>query len=370
MPDINQNTWNEIVSALPGKHILQTWEWGDLKRLSGWKPTHRVWHDSEGRIAAAALILGRGISVKGIRFPLQLMYIPRGPLLRDWYDAGLRSRVLSDLQFLGRQHKAIFIKIDPEVEFGRGVPGQDGHSVNPKTDKVIAALEEAGWIFSAEQVQFRNTIALDLSPSPEELLAKMKQKTRYNIRLATRKGVTVRPGTVSDLKQLYQMYAETSVRDGFTIRNQNYYLTLWRKFIESEMAEPLLAEVEGEPTAGVIIFRFAGRAWYMYGMSREIHREKMPNYLLQWEAMLRAKERGCVEFDLWGAPDEFNKEDDLWGVYRFKGGLGGEVVRYIGAWDLPLNTLVYRSYTQIMPRLLNLMRRRGAEQTEGSIQAG
>ena len=136
------------------------------------------------------------------------------------------------------------------------------------------------------------------------------------------------------------------------------------------MAEPLVAEVEGEAVAGLVIFRFAGRAWYMFGMSREIHREKMPNYLLQWEAMIRAKEFGCTEYDLWGAPDEFSEDDELWGVYRFKRGLGGEVIRYIGAWDLPLNKFMYQSYTQFMPRLLSLMRSRGREQTAGSNQAG
>jgi lipid II:glycine glycyltransferase (peptidoglycan interpeptide bridge formation enzyme) len=120
----------------------------------------------------------------------------------------------------------------------------------------------------------------------------------------------------------------------------------------------------------VIIFRYAGRAWYMYGMSRAVHREKMPNYLLQWEAMMQAKQAGCVEYDLWGAPDEFVEGDQLWGVYRFKAGLGAEVVRYIGAWDMPLNGMLYRTYTQLMPRLLGMMRRRGEEQTRGTIQSG
>lgn len=211
---------------------------------------------------------------------------------------------------------------------------------------------------------------IDLRPDDEQLLANMKQKTRYNIRLAARRGVTVRPGSLSDLDLLFKMYAETSVRDGFTIRNAEYYLSLWRDFVAAGMAESLLAEVDGEPVAGVIIFRFGGRAWYMYGMSRATHREKMPNYLLQWEAMVRAKQAGCVEYDLWGAPDEFEESDDLWGVYRFKAGLGAEVVRFIGAWDLPLNTLLYRTYTQLIPRVLDLMRRRGEEQTRGVIQAG
>jgi lipid II:glycine glycyltransferase (peptidoglycan interpeptide bridge formation enzyme) len=370
MPEINRDYWNDLISTLPGKHVLQTWEWGDSKKANGWDPIQKVWHDADGKVVAAAQILARSVSVSGVKIPLRVMYIPRGPLLQDWYDPQLRTQVLADLRSLGKQHKAIFIKIDPEVESGRGVPGTERQINNPQTDTLVIELTAVDWITSTEQVQFKNTMSIDLRPSLEELLARMKQKTRYNIRLATRKGVTVRPGNSSDLGLLYRMYAETSIRDGFTIRNENYYLALWHKFIEAQMAEPLIAEVDGEPVAAVVIFRFAGRAWYMFGMSREAHREKMPNYLLQWEAILRAKDIGCIEYDLWGAPDEFVESNELWGVYRFKEGLGGEVVRYIGAWDLPLNNLFYRFYTQMMPRLLAQMRRRGVEQTQGSIQAG
>jgi lipid II:glycine glycyltransferase (peptidoglycan interpeptide bridge formation enzyme) len=278
--------------------------------------------------------------------------------------------VLTDLRSLGKKKNVIFIKIDPEVEFGRGVPGEAGATDNPGIDILISDLITEHWIPSREQVQFKNTMLIDLRPDREQLMAAMKQKTRYNVRLADRRGVTVRPGKVSELELFFHMYAETSIRDGFTIRNSEYYLTIWRKFIEAGFAEPLLAEVEGEPVAGAIIFRFGGRAWYMYGMSRDAHREKMPNYLLQWEAMIRAKHAGCVEYDLWGAPDEFVKGDVLWGVYRFKEGLGAEVVRFVGAWDLPLNPILYRIYTQLIPRVLDLMRRRGEEQTRRGIQPG
>jgi lipid II:glycine glycyltransferase (peptidoglycan interpeptide bridge formation enzyme) len=101
----------------------------------------------------------------------------------------------------------------------------------------------------------------------------------------------------------------------------------------------------------------------MNGMSRLAHREKMPNYLLQWEALQRAKAAGAETYDLWGAPDVFDESDSLWGVYRFKEGFSGEVVRHIGAWDLPVNLNMYRLYTQILPRLLNWMRWRGQERT-------
>jgi len=365
-----QENWDEEISNLPGRHILQSWEWGESKRSAGWQPMHQVWRDADDLVCAAALILTRSISMLGINFPLRIMYIPRGPLLRDWDDRSLREQVLTDLRLLGKQQNVIFIKIDPEVAYGRGVPGEGDATEEPGTAAVIRDLREENWKPSLEQVQFKNTMLIDLRPDTDRLLAAMKQKTRYNVRLAARRGVTIRPGEESDLEVLFNMYAETSVRDGFTIRNSEYYLALWKKFIAAGLAEPLLAEVEGEPVAGIIVFRFGGRAWYMYGMSRDAHREKMPNYLLQWEAMIRAKEAGCVEYDLWGAPNEFLESDELWGVYRFKQGLGAEVVRFIGAWDLPLNQLMYRTYTQLLPRVLDLMRRRGEEQTRGLIQGG
>jgi lipid II:glycine glycyltransferase (peptidoglycan interpeptide bridge formation enzyme) len=203
----------------------------------------------------------------------------------------------------------------------------------------------------------------------------MKQKTRYNIRLATRKGVQVRVGSESDIEMLYKMYAETAVRDEFIIRDEDYYVRLWTTFFNSRhsessngtlqpFAEPLIAEVDEEPIAAVIIFRFAQKAWFLFGMSRAIHRQKMPNYLLQWEAIRRAKAGGCEVYDMWGAPDEFQSSDSLWGVFRFKQGFQGKVVRHIGAWDYPHRRTLYRLYTRTLPRLLNLMRWRGRTQLQ------
>ena len=196
--------------------------------------------------------------------------------------------------------------------------------------------------------------------------------TRYNVRLAEKKGVTVRVGDLEDLGMLYRMYAETSVRDGFVIRDEGYYQTVWKLFMQPDIhgqpsTVPLIAEVDGDPVAGIFLFLFAGRAYYVYGMSRDAHREKMPTYLLQWEAMKRAKAAGCTVYDLWGAPEVFDESDSMWGVYRFKEGLGGEVVRTLGAWDYAPNALWYKLYAEVMPRLLDVMRSRGKEKTKQSL---
>jgi lipid II:glycine glycyltransferase (peptidoglycan interpeptide bridge formation enzyme) len=386
LPMLSPTEWNEWIASQAGSHLLQTWEWGQVKAQFGWKPLGIVWNEtSAGTIAytkytgtnsllnrplATALILQRTLPIGGFAARLRVLYVPKGPIL-DWANAPLRIKVLDDLQALARQHEAIFIKIDPDVCLGEGVPGQPGSQEDPIGLEVTAHLKERGWRFSDEQIQFRNTVLIDLSPSEDELLSRMKQKTRYNIRLAARKGVSVRVGTPADWGLLYRMYAETSLRDGFVIRSEDYYRTVWDTFASNLPApvasmptiEPLIAEVAGEPVAAVIVYRFAGKAWYLSGMSADAHREKMPNYLLQWEAMRRAKAAGYRIYDLWGAPDVFNEMDPLWGVFRFKEGLGGRVVRTLGAWDFPARPTIYRLYTQILPRLLDVMRRRGKERT-------
>ncbi len=359
-------TWNALVSSLPGAHILQTWEWGQVKSHFGWQPMQRTWLDDQGRVVAAALILQRSLPIGGFADRLRILYVPKGPLC-DWSDTSLRRRVLQDLAELARKEGAIFIKIDPDVCLGTGLPGQPEMSETASGQAMITDLKACGWHFSDEQIQFHNTVLLDLEQDLDVLLSSMKQKTRYNIRLAERKGVIVQPADETELENLFRMYAETSTRDGFVIRDAGYYREVWSTFMRAGLAEPLVASADGEVLAGVVIFRFAGKAWYLYGMSRQAQREKMPNYLLQWEAMKRAKASGCKVYDLWGAPDEMNEADPLWRVYRFKEGLGGKVVRYLGAWDLPVRPLYYRLYSQTLPRLLDVMRRRGKERTRKII---
>jgi peptidoglycan pentaglycine glycine transferase (the first glycine) len=372
--------WDDLIAGLPEAHLLQSAEWGAFKSLYGWRVLPRLWLD-DGRVVegagelppgavvqAAALVLKRRITPRWLPVKLPILYVPKGPLL-DWPDAALRSRVLAGLQDLARRQGAIFIKIDPDLRLGSGVPGTPEDRPNSLGETAVQELLAAGWRYSAEQVQFRNTVLIDLKRSEEALLAAMKQKTRYNLRLAERKGVVVRSGGLPDLEMLYQMYAETSLRDGFVIRERGYYLTLWNSFISAGLAEPLVAEWEGQPVAGMLLFHFAGRATFLHGMSRSEQRDKMPGYLLQWEAMRRAQVLGCHSYDLWGAPETFAEGDPLWGVYRFKEGFNGQVVRTLGAYDFPANPSAYRLYSNMLPRLLEIMRRRGRQQTAQTLGA-
>ncbi|HEX9331252.1 MAG TPA: peptidoglycan bridge formation glycyltransferase FemA/FemB family protein [Anaerolineales bacterium] len=392
---MESNIWNTLISNLPNPHFLQTYEWGQVKAKYGWTPLYAVWDadgswkvESDANLLsafhlpiAAALILKRQILRNGFAAQLSILYAPKGPLL-DWTNEALRNRVLNDLQAFAKKEGAIFLKIDPDVVLGTGIPSSEDNVIDNGGQAVMSELKRRGWRYSSDQIQFKNTVLIDLSLTKEEMLARMKQKTRYNIRLAEKKGVVVRVGTTKDTKDLdvlYKMYAETSVRDEFVIRDEDYYQTVWETFMahtqssisnyQSPFAEPLIAEVNHEPVAALFVFYFARHAYYVYGMSRSTHREKMPTYLLQWEAMKRAKEKGCSVYDLWGAPDVFDESDSMWGVYRFKEGLGGKVARTMGAWDFAPNPFWYKLYSEFIPRVLDVMRSRGKARTKQSLGA-
>jgi len=123
------------------------------------------------------------------------------------------------------------------------------------------------------------------------------------------------------------------------------------------MAVPLIAEVDEDVVAGLLLFCFGNRSWYLYGMSTGKHREKMPNYLLQWEAIKLSKKFGSKIYDLWGAPDNFDHQDRMWGVYRFKQGLGCEVVQRIGAYDYTLSKITYKILNILIPWFLSVTRK-------------
>jgi len=366
-------TWNKIVTSFENSHFMQSWQWGETKERNGWKPFYKIWGDEESP-SAAALILQRTITFLGGLIKLRIQYSPKGPLIRDLADEGIVSIVFDELRMFARDQRAIFLKADPDIVIGVGVPGEEDFSNNDICPRIQNLLGTGGWVYSPDQIQFRNTVLVNLSQSEDSLLSNMKQKTRYNIRLSERKGVIIRDGTREDFNLLYRMYAETSMRDGFAIREIGYYQTLWEIFSRDwnphgnpnnrSGLDVLIAEVEGIPTAAVVIIYFAGVAYYYNGMSLPIHRKLMPNYLLQWEAIKRAKNAGCKLYDLWGAPEIFNQRDTLWGVYRFKRGFGGYVQRSVGAYDYPVNAFIYNAYINILPKLLEISRMIGSKNTK------
>ena len=330
-------TFDDALLRLPRPHILQTSHWAALKAPL-WSGEHWLWGETEHPLAAASILTRRlGPLLVGIQ------YVPKGPIVQP--DLDLWRQILPQLEAHARRHHALFIKIDPDVDADSPL-GQD----------LIQLLQARGWVFSQDQIQFRNTMLSDLTVGEEALLAGMKQKTRYNIRLAMRRGVVVTPS--QDYETFYRLYAETSTRDGFLIRPRDYYLRVMDRLQSHGLGQLFLAQVDGEPVAGLFLFRFGPTAWYFYGASSQRGRRHMPTYLLQWEAMRWAMAQRCQVYDWWGAPDVLDESDPMWGVYRFKVGFGGRFTRWIGAWDYAPHPRLYRIYTQTMPQIQNLMRRR------------
>ena len=366
--EMNNQEWNKAISFLHGAHFLQSWEWGEFKEKYSWKVNRFIWIDKrEGKIFAAAQILERTIRVFRIGSKMKILYVPRGPLLIDWNNVSLFRTVIEDLKNYAKKQHAIFIKIDPEIILATEEIQMFHVDSQINGEKIKRRLESDGWHYSHEQIQFKNTAWINLLLTEVDILESMKQKTRYNLHLSERKGVKIHRATQNELPTLYDLYAKTSVRDGFIIRPREYYLSLWQNLFSKNMASGLIAEVDGIPVAGLILFHFARKAWYFYGMSSELHREKMPNYPLQWEAIRLAKKLGCEIYDLWGAPDQLNEDDPMWGVYRFKLGLGGKLIKTIGAWDYPVNKIIYNIYNYILPKILYFFRLFRARQIKREI---
>jgi len=364
---VNERTWKEIIHLLPNPHFLQSNIWAEIKKENGWKPFFLIWKNSSGKIVAGVMILERSIQIFKV-FSLRIQYCPKGPLL-NWHDSNLVQKVLSDIEDFAKNRKVIFTKIDPDVFIHHY--SQIEHITNDLNSSQILKdfLEKEGWLASKEQIQFRNSFYLSLENSEDQLLSKMKQKTRYNIRLSERKEVKVRVGERADFEKLYKLYASTAIRDNFIIRSKEYYLNAWQKFYDEGFCEPLIAEFNGEILAAVIIYFFGDKAYYVYGMSSDKHRNLMATYLLQWKAIQRAKEKNLKIYDFWGAPDEINENDRMWGVYKFKIGFGGELVRTIGAWDFPITRIGYSFYMFVLPKILDVMRKIGFRKIKNQIDS-
>lgn len=351
--------WETFLAKHQEAHLLQTTSWGMLKSEFGWEP---VW-----------LVVGQaGVQVLFRRLPLglSLAYIPKGPVGRDW------SALWPEVDVLCRQKHAVLLIVEPDLWMAEGSALEHGKPL-PIHQPELEALQQAGFRPSLQSIQPRRTIVVDLQGTEEEIQATMKQKTRYNIRLAAKKGVAIRlyhaeakadnfansdEVSASLWQQFYELMQTTGRRDDFGVHTLAYYRRAYGLFQPTEPTSQhacalLLAEFEGQLLAALMVFGYKQRAWYLYGASSDAHRNLMPTYLLQWEAIRWARGRGCTEYDLWGVPDEDEatlevnfeiRHDDLWGVYRFKRGFGGQLRRSIGAWERVYIPALYAIYRRLV----------------------
>ncbi len=309
--------WNRIVSELPLSSSLQSWGWGEVKRTSGWKPVRLALFDGGEPVAAAQLMTRR------LAGPLRLTYVPRGPALAE---AGLLPRVAEQLARAARG--ALYLQLEPPLAL------EEPYDVPAFADLRPAAT-----------IQPEYSILVDLDAGEEAVLARMKSKTRYNIRLSARKGVTariVRPGegdAGEAFEAFWALFTETNRRAKLLQHARSYYETVFRAMEQPGGAAFIsLAEYRGQPLAAGLFVAFAGRVDYLYGGSSREHKNVMAPYAMHWAAMRWGMERGYRVYDLWGVPRVLTPESHAYGIYRFKEGFGGRRVRF-PAYVRPLSPL-------------------------------
>lgn len=313
-PDVR--AWDDFVASRGG-HVLQSIGWGELKSKFGWSVL-RLGLARDDSIVAGAQILFRRLLLS-----LRFAYIPRGPVVD--FDDDHTTNVLFDALFTAaKSRRAFVLKVEPNS---------------------LAHLGERVGVRGASSIQPRTTIHLDLTRDLDTILAQMKPKWRYNIRLAERKGIVVREGNTDDLPEFYRLQQITSARDKFAVHSADYYYAAFELFTSRDYARLFVAEYEREPLAMIFVTAFGGEAIYLYGASSNAHRDRMPNHALHWAAIQWAKARGCARYDLWGLGATTDADEQTaHGLYQFKQGFGGQLVQYVGGCDAVFSRWQYAVY--------------------------
>ena len=351
----------------PGDELLQSALWGRFKARFGWVPLAVSWQaaGSGGTLLALARSTPLGA----------LVYVPGAPPPPT--GAAVGGRLLEQLAGNITQPRWLFgnrrsvqrpTLVRPPVR-GAAVVRYDLSW--PVADGASPPLSATGRLQRAPvDVQPPSTVLVSLLADEERLLARMKAKTRYNIRLARRRGVEVAVTAAAaavgpPLTDWYRLYRGTADRHRITAHSAGYFNTLFE--LAAEVTAPRLvllsASYGGELVGGIIVSICGRMARYLYGASAPRHRELMANYALQWAAMQTARAHGCRTYDLYGIPPTADPDHPWAGLYRFKTGFGGEIVHRCGCWDVPMRPFAYRLlrraellrrgyYTRIRPRLL------------------
>ncbi len=291
---------------LNDKHssFLQSWEWGELNRSDGREVLRYALYNKDSIIFAWQLLyislpFGRGY-----------IYAPRvnfNPLNKKEF-----SFLLAQTEIMAKEKNIIFLRLEP-----------------------IFALPESINVKRVLDVQPSLTTVLDLRPKEEEILQAMRQKTRYNIRLAKKRGVKIRIGGKKDFDIFWQLMQQTALRDGFRLHKKNHY----RQMLNLSFVELLIADYCNNTIAAILVSFFGKTAVYLHGASGNHNRNVMAPYLLQWHAIKEAKRRGCQYYDFYGIHKK------KWpGVTRFKVGFGGQEYKYPGTYDLIFKKREYIAY--------------------------
>lgn len=328
--------WDELITANPdGGQILQSRAWGEFKRRWGWQPSY--WVAQAGGTDVAVLFLRRRVPGLG-----EVWYAPKGPGVVD------AAALVESLADHGPMRRAFLVKVEPEIEESAADPG---------------AWAAAGLRKSAGDVQVhRATIVVDLDRDEDAMLASFKPKTRYNIRLAARRGVVVEPVAMTDanIATMYSLMSATSERAGFFLRTERYFREYWELQAATGQGQLFFASWEGQVLAGLFATFLGRRGWYKDGGSLKEHGELMAPHLLQWETMRWLKARGVTSYDLVAVPPAAKLSDShpLHGLYRFKSGFNETITEYVGTWDLPLRPRAYAAWEKLGERAMGALARR------------
>ena len=324
--EASETEYTEFLEKNERCNFQQSIEWSKVK--SNWKAETILAEDSSGKIIGSLMVLIRKIPIFG-----NIMYASRGPVC-DIHNMEVLKQLTEGAKELAKKYNAIVLRIEPDIV------SSDESFRNIMLDLGYQIKDDAKNF--REEIQPRYVFRLDTKNKTEdELFKNLHSKTRYNVRLAVKKGVEVKEGTREDLKDFHKIMVTTGIRDGFITRPLEYFERMYDCLGEKHM-KILMAYYEGKPIAGVIVIIYGNKTWYLYGASSNEHRNLMPNYLLQWEMIKIALERKSDIYDLRGVP---GIADDSNGLYRFKKGFGAEYTEFIGEVYIPFKPLTYNLYT-------------------------
>lgn len=337
--------------------LFQSACWADLK--CAWKrQVISVRRDG-------ALVGGVSVLLRRIPFtPWKLLYAPRGPVC-DPSDIETLSSITRGIRELAKREHGYLFKADPDVLLNDDAFQKSMASLGYR-------LLPESWAF--ERIQPQHLARIDLRGKTEEqVLSDMKQKTRYNIRLAERRGTKIRVCGAEALDDFYKIMLETGRRDGFAVRPRRYFERMMSSL--GKHVRLYMAYYNGEAIAGAIAAQYGNQTWYLYGASSARHREQMPNYLLQWHMICWAIESGCDVYDFRGVSGG-QEEDKVMGLWRFKGGFGAELQSLVGEYELPIKPAVCKLMQFLVPllrsaalKLAELKMKSGNEQKQAVLTA-
>ena len=327
---LEEKDLNRFLETNPKTNFMQSPEWARVK--TEWKNEFIVVKDKEGNIKGTMSLLLRKMPI----FNRYIMYAPRG-FVCDIYDKDTLKELTEKAKEIAKKYKAFIFRLDPDVLQEDEVFKEIINELGYKTKTDIKSIDDV--------IQPKYVFRLDLrNKTEDELLQSFESKTRYNIRLATKKGVTVREGTRDDLKIFYDIMKTTGSRDDFFIRPLSYFEKIWDE-MQPNHVKLFIAEFEGQPIAAVFPILYGDKVWYLYGGSSNAHRNLMPNYLLQWTMIKWALENKCNWYDFRGVSGFKNENDPQYGVYKFKKGFNPTFMEFIDE--------MYVVYNPVMNSIFN-----------------